>query len=157
MFLVEKGELLMNKIKNFFYFITFIFLLNGVDAYTSETKNLTSIGNKNAKVTVKVFSSLSCPHCAHFHGKIFKKLKKEFIDTNYVKFEHHSFPLDLAALNAELITRCHVDNIKKFQLLGEIYKKQNQWAVGSDINPINESIKKIGLDFGLNNPESFKY
>ena len=58
MFLVEKGELLMNKIKNFFYFITFIFLLNGVDAYTSETKNLTSIGNKNAKVTVKVFSSL---------------------------------------------------------------------------------------------------
>ena len=75
MFLVEKGELLMNKIKNFFYFITFIFLLNGVDAYTSETKNLTSIGNKNAKVTVKVFSSLSCPHCAHFHGKIFKSLK----------------------------------------------------------------------------------
>ena len=76
MFLVEKGELLMNKIKNFFYFITFIFLLNSVNAYTSETKNITSIGNKNAKVTVKVFSSLSCPHFAHFHGKFFKKLKK---------------------------------------------------------------------------------
>ena len=58
MFLVQKSELLMNKIKFFFYFITFIFLLNSVDAYTSETRNLTSIGDKNAKVTVKVFSSL---------------------------------------------------------------------------------------------------
>jgi protein-disulfide isomerase len=35
--------------------------------------------------------------------------------------------------------------------LGEIYKKQNKWAVGSDINLINESIKKIGLDSGLDN------
>ena len=66
-----------------------------------------------------------------------------------MRFEHHSFPLDLAALNAEIIIRCHSDNNKKFQLLGEIYKKQNQWAVGSDINIINESIKKIGLDSGL--------
>ena len=32
-----------------------------------------------------------------------------------------------------------------------MYKKQNKWAVGSDINVINESIKKIGLDSGLNN------
>ena len=33
---------------------------------------------------------------------------------------------------------------KKFQLLDKIYKKQKEWAVGSDINKINESIKKIG-------------
>ena len=57
----------------------------------------------------------------------------------------------MAALNAEIIIRCTIDNDKSFQLLGEIYKKQNQWAVGSDINVINESIKKIGLNFGLNN------
>ena len=76
---------------------------------------------------------------------------KEYIDQGIVKFEHHSFPLDLAALNAEIIIRCHTDNNKKFQLLGEIYKKQSQWAVGSDINVINESIKKIALDSGLSN------
>ena len=38
---------------------------------------------------------------------------------------------------------------KSFELLGEIYAKQNNWAVGSDINVINESIKKIGLESGL--------
>ena len=109
-----------------------------------------SIGDNDSKVTVKVFSSLTCPHCAHFHENIFYNLKKEFISQSKVKFEHHSFPLDLAALNAEIIVRCHIDNEKKFQLLSEIYKKQNVWAVGSDIKVINESIKKIGLNTGLN-------
>ena len=84
-----------------------------------------------------------------FQQNIFENLKKEYIDKGLVKFEHHSFPLDLAALNAEIIIRCHTNNNKKFQLLGEIYKKQNQWAVGSDINKINDLIKKVGSDFDL--------
>ena len=40
---------------------------------------------------------------------------------------------------------------KKFDLLTEIYSKQTSWAVGSDINKINELIKKVGLDFNLSN------
>jgi len=135
----------MNKI--FYKAFFFIFLTFSVNA---ENKIL-NIGNVNAEITVKVFSSLTCPHCANLHKNIFKNLKKEYIDKGLVKFEHHSFPLDLAALNAEIIIRCHTDNNKQFQLLGEIYKKQNEWAVGSDINVINESIKKIGLDSGLSN------
>ena len=114
-----------------------------------KAKNILQLGASNAKVTVKVFSSLTCPHCANFHLNIFENLKKDFIVKNLVKFEHHSFPLDLAALNAELIVRCHNDSKKSFQLLGKIYEKQNHWAVGSDINVINESITKIGLESGL--------
>ncbi len=135
----------MNK---FFYNILFFVLLTF--SVNAENKILTT-GNPDAKINIKVFSSLTCPHCANFHKNIFKNLEKEYISKGLVKFEHHSFPLDLAALNAEIIIRCHIDNNKKFQLLGEIYKKQSQWAVGSDINVINESIKKIGLDSGLSN------
>ena len=116
----------------------------------AESKIL-SIGSDNAKVTVKVFSSLTCPHCASFHNEIFSSLKKDYIDKGLVKFEHHAFPLDLAALNAEAIVRCHIDNDKKFEILDKIYKKQNIWAVGSDINKINISIKKIGLELNLSN------
>ena len=112
--------------------------------------NILAIGDLGSKINVKVFSSLTCPHCANFHKDIFKNLENDYIIKGKMRFEHHSFPLDLAALNAEIIIRCQSDNNKKFQLLGEIYKKQSQWAVGSDINIINESIKKIGLDFGLN-------
>ena len=82
--------------------------------------------------------------------QIFYQLKEDFIDKGK-RFEHHPFPLDLAALNAEIILNCHVDNTKKFELLDKIYEKQRMWAVGSDISKITDSIKKIALDTNLNN------
>ena len=140
--------------KNKFLF-SIIFLIFLLPVTKAESKAL-KIGNSSAKITIKVFSSLTCPHCANFHDKIFSDLKKEYIDKGIVKFEHHGFPLDLAALNAEIVVRCNLENSKSFQLLDEIYRKQNNWAVGSDINDINESIKKIGLSFGLSNDEMNK-
>ena len=120
--------------------------------FTIQAKGkIVSIGNYDAKLTIKVFSSLTCPACANFHSKIFYNLKKDFIDKGLVRFEHHPFPLDLAALNAEIILRCYVDKDKKFALLGKIYEKQQSWAVGSDIDKINDSIKKIGLEVNLKN------
>ncbi len=132
----------INKILNIFLLVFFAFIAR------AESKVL-SIGNSDAKVTVKVFSSLTCPHCANFHTAVFKNLKKDYIDKGLVRFEHHAFPLDLAALNAEVIVRCQNDNKKKFELLEEIYKKQKFWAVGSDINKINDLIKEVGLNFNL--------
>ena len=128
--------------------IIFIFFV----LFSIEVKGKTvSIGNINSKVTIKVFSSLTCPACANFHSNIFYQLKEDFIDKGKVRFEHHPFPLDLAALNAEIILNCHVDNTKKFELLGKIYEKQRMWAVGSDISKIIDSIKKIASDTNLNN------
>ena len=127
----------------FIYFFGFLVFVTGVDS------KILTIGSTNAKVTVKVFSSLTCPHCANFHNAIFNNLKKEYIDKGLVKFEHHAFPLDLAALNAEIIVRCQANNDKKFKLLEAIYNKQKVWAVGSDINKINELIKKVGAGFDL--------
>ncbi len=135
-------------IKNITHILLFLLLLTS-SLYSNEEKKL-SLGDKNANITIKVFSSLTCPHCANFHNKIFEKLKVEYIDTKKVKFEHHGFPLDMAALNAEKVLRSVDDGEKSFQFLTEIYKKQDQWAVGSDIKKINEKLKKIGLDFGLN-------
>ena len=125
-----------------------VFILIFIFSAQAESKIL-SIGNPDAKVTVKVFSSLTCPHCATFHASIFNKLKMEYIDEGLVRFEHHAFPLDLAALNAEVVVRCQTNNEKKFKLLEEIYNKQTFWAVGSDIDKINDLIKKVGSDFDL--------
>ena len=137
----------MIKLIHKIIFVFFIFF--SIEVKSKEV----GIGDINSKVTIKVFSSLTCPACANFHSKIFYQIKEEFIDKGLVRFEHHPFPLDLAALNAEMIVRCHVDNIKKFELLGKIYEKQKLWAVGSDINKINDSIKKIGLESNLNNKD----
>ena len=135
----------MTEISKFIKTTLLIFLIS--TSYL-ESKIL-SIGSANAKVTVKVFSSLTCPHCATFHNSIFNKLKEDYIDRGLVKFEHHAFPLDLAALNAEIVVRCTANNDEKFKLLEEIYKKQSSWAVGSDINKINTLIKKVGSNFNL--------
>jgi protein-disulfide isomerase len=139
----------MKKIINKYLIFTALlsFFLNS-NLFAFE-KNILSIGDENAEVTVKVFSSLTCPHCANFHIKIFENLKKDYIDTKKVKFEHHGFPLDLAALNAEKILRSVKNKEKSFQFLSEIYRKQDQWSSGSDIEKINDSIKKIALKFGL--------
>ena len=132
----------INKILNIFLLVFFAFIAR------AESKVL-SIGNSEAKVIVKVFSSLTCPHCANFHTAVFKNLKKDYIDKGLVRFEHHAFPLDLAALNAEVIVRCQNDNKKKFELLEEIYRKQKFWAVGSDIDKINDLIKEVGFNLNL--------
>ena len=131
-----------NKLTQIVFCLFFIFT-------TQVESKILSIGSADAKVTVKVFSSLTCPHCASLHNSIFNNLKKDFIDKGLVKFEHHAFPLDLAALNAEVVIRCQSDNEKKFKFLEEIYIKQKIWAVGSDINKINNLIIQIGKDFNL--------
>tara|TARA_B100001057_G_scaffold237583_1_gene237928 strand:- start:2794 stop:3384 length:591 start_codon:yes stop_codon:yes gene_type:complete len=131
---------------NKFFLISFLFFCTF--AAQVESKVL-SIGNPDAKVIVKVFSSLTCPHCASFHNSVFNNLKKDYIDKGLVRFEHHAFPLDLAALNAEVIIGCQSNNEKKFELLEEIYNRQKNWAVGSDINKINYLIKQIGMGFDL--------
>ena len=132
----------INKFLKVLFFVFFTFISQ------AESKVL-SMGSSEAKVTVKVFSSLTCPHCANFHIEIFNNLKKDYIDKGLVKFEHHAFPLDLAALNAEIVVRCHTDVNKNFKLLEEMYNKQKFWAVGSDIKKINKLLKKVGEDFNL--------
>ena len=135
----------MREINKLFKILLLIFF---TFSFKAESKAL-SMGSSNAKITVKVFSSLTCPHCADFHTAIFNNLKKDYIDKGLVRFEHHAFPLDLAALNAEVVVRCQTNNEKKFELLEEIYNKQKFLAVGSDINKINDLIKQVGVNFNL--------
>ena len=143
----------MRELNKIFYKALFLIII--VFSADTESKSVFE-GKSEAKVIIKVFSSLTCPACANFHSKIYSQLKIDFIDEGIIRFEHHPFPLDLAALNAEIILRCHVDNSKRLELLGKIYEKQRLWASGSDINKINDSIKKIGLETNLNNEEMDK-
>ena len=148
--LIKKFKIHKDNFKYLCTLLFIIFLSTVFNAYSKENISLITIGNQNSKVTVKVFSSLTCPHCASFHKEIYNKLKKEFIDKNIVRFEHHSFPLDMAALNAEKILRCSNDPKKRLDFLDKIYEKQDKWASGSDINSINSKLIKIAKNYDLN-------
>ena len=141
---------MLKIIKNIFLISLFFVLINCDQVIQSKNSS-------NSIIVIKVFSSLTCPHCADFHGAIYEKLEKEYISTNKVQFKHYSFPLDLAALNAEKILQCTMDSQTNMSFLTELYKRQNEWAIGSDIKVINESIKKIGSEFNLTKDPYYQY
>ena len=96
----------MKKINNFIYKIFPIFLV----LFSIEVKSqIIGLGNQDSKVTVKVFSSLTCPHCANFHDNIFYDLKKEYIDKVKMYRDHGrktKFEYDTVGYNAR------IDNIQ---------------------------------------------
>ena len=108
-------------------------------------------GNVDAKVSIIVYESLTCGHCADFHTEVYPKLKKDFIDAGLVKIEFRNFPLDLAAFNASKIAHCKNDG--KSDLLHFLYENQKKWVRGETIEDINKHLKnliiknKSGLDF----------
>ena len=137
----------MKKIILLFSIIFFYF--NYVFAET-KIKSLNE-GNVDAKVSIIVYESLTCGHCADFHKEVYPKLKKDFIDSGLVKIEFRSFPLDLAALNASKIAHCKNDG--KSDLLHFLYENQKKWVRGETIKDINKHLKSLivknesGLDF----------
>ena len=101
-------------------------------------------GNKDAKITIITYESLTCGHCADFHNHIYPQLKKEFIDTGLVKIEFRHFPLDMAALNASKIAQCN--NNGKSDLLHFLFSNQKKWVIGETIENANENLKKLLKD-----------
>ena len=98
-------------------------------------------GNVDAKVSLIVYESLTCGHCAKFHTETYPKLKKDFIDTGLVKIEFRSFPLDLASFNASKIAHCKNDG--KLDILHFLYKNQKKWILGKTIEDINKHLKDL--------------
>ena len=101
-------------------------------------------GNKDAKITIITYESLTCGHCADFHKDIYPQLKKEFIDTGLVKIEFRHFPLDMAALNASKIAQCRNDG--KSDVLNFLFSNQKKWAIGETVETANENLKKLLKD-----------
>ena len=89
-------------------FLLLIFFTTVLKVQAEEIKRIT-VGNKDAKITIIAFESLTCSHCANFHKNVFTELKKEFLDTGIAKIEFRHFPLDIAALNASKVAQCKND------------------------------------------------
>ena len=131
--------------------ICIIYLIVCLKSYSDDPnvqKNMVAIGSNNALVKIKVFSSLSCPHCADFHIKVVPKIKKEYIESGKVQLIFIDFPLDQAAFNASKLLHC-LDQKNQIGFLDTIYETQNKWTSGSDINGINKKLKKIVKNLGI--------
>lgn len=141
----------MITIKNYVtkILVIFCFLITSSLSY-AQNKDEIFIGNKNAKVEIKIYSSFTCPHCANFHKNTYPKLVEEYVKKDLVKITFMDFPLDIAALNASKIVRCSTKE-SSILLIDEIYKNQNNWSAGDKIQEINKKLFLIANKFNLSN------
>lgn len=107
-------------------------------------------GNPDAKLTMIEYSSLTCPHCAHFHEAILPQIRETYIDTGKMRLEMRDFPLDQYALRAAAMARCAPEN-RYFPLLDMIFKQQAKWTRATD--PI-AALKQIGRLAGINGEQA---
>tara|TARA_Y100001970_G_C13859122_1_gene663209 strand:+ start:177 stop:758 length:582 start_codon:yes stop_codon:yes gene_type:complete len=121
-------------------YLLFFILFFTTSSGTTEVK-LISEGNKDAKIRLVLYESLTCSHCANFHNKIYPKLKEDFIDKGLVKIEFKNFPLDMAAFNASKIAHCK--NNGNSEVLHFLYQNQTKWVKGDTIEKINSHLKNL--------------
>ena len=126
----------MRKILTLIIFILLIVNVNANEKVLPITE-----GEKNAKIKMIVYESLTCSHCADFHKNVYPLLKSNYIDSGLVKIEYRNFPLDLAALNASKIAHCSNDG--NSEVLHYLYKNQTKWVRGNTIDDLNKNIKKL--------------
>ena len=125
----------MKKITLIIIFFTIAF----TNANTQEIKRII-VGNIDAKITIIAYESLTCSHCASFHKNVYPQLKEEFLDTGLAKIEFRHFPLDMAALNASIISQCKNDG--NSDILQSLYNNQQMWVKGSTVEEANKNIQK---------------
>ena len=121
------------------FIISILIFFNCLNSY-SDIKPLIS-GNKDSKVKLMVFESLTCSHCANFHINIYPKLKEDFIDKGLLSVEFKSFPLDIIAFNASKIAHCKNDGDTK--ILHHLYLNQDKWIKGKNELEANQALKKF--------------
>ena len=135
--------------------VCFICLIFCLKSYADDTKvqnNMVVIGSDEAIVKIKIFSSLTCPHCADFHIKVVPKIKKEYVESGKVQLIFIDFPLDQAAFNASKLLHC-LEQKQQITFMDIIYETQNEWTNGSNLNDINNNLKKIVKSLGISSAQ----
>ena len=127
-------------------FLILVLFFGSINISNSEINRIVA-GNKDAKITIITYESLTCSHCADFHKDIYPQLKKDYIDTGLAKIEFRHFPLDVAAFNASKVSQCKSD--QSLEILESLYSNQQEWVKGNTAEEINNNLKKFLKEEGF--------
>ncbi len=109
------------------------------------------IGDANAPITVVEYASMSCPHCADFHKRVFPEFKAKYIDTGKARLIFREFPLNPPAQTVGMLARC-VGPMRYFAFVGTMFDRQDEWLTNDDfLGKVQGLSKQMGFT-----DESFK-
>ncbi len=118
---------------------------NATSGQTEEWETPRTLGNKDAKVTVEEWFSLTCTHCAHFAEETFPEIKKKLIDTGKVLWVFKDFPLDRVALKAAMVARA-LPAAQYEPFILALFNGQDRWAFAQGVDPEKELWSMAALD-----------
>lgn len=140
-----------------------------IDGYTNELKNCTKatddkyvrdlsvapddvvLGNPKSKIVLVEYFSPTCPHCVHYHQKIFPEIRTKYIDTNKIAYVIREFIGNKQDLDATILARCNGNTDIYIKFLDVILNQQNNWAFSKNYREILTNIGSLG---GVS-PENF--
>ena len=108
-----------------------------------------AMGAADAPVTIIEYSSMTCPHCAAFHGETLPQIKANYIDAGKARLVFRDFPFDRPALLAAALARCAGEE-RYFGFLDVLFRTQKSWARAA--NP-EEALGRIARLGGLKKDE----
>ena|SRR5207249_3785555 len=109
--------------------------------------NAPFLGSKEAPLTIVEFTDFQCPFCNRFYLETFPDLKRNYIDSQQVRFYSMDFPLDIHgnALLAAQAGRCAGDQ----SLFWAMHDRMQSNPQQLELKNLLDYARSIGLDVTL--------
>jgi len=107
------------------------------------------LGPADAKVVVMEYGSPTCPACKNWHDTYFPDLKKDYIDTNKIKFVWREFAIH-GAIDAGIFSIARCTGAQDFfPVLDEAFARQNDIVGASMKGESIDALNSLGAKFQL--------
>lgn len=96
---------------------------------------LKALGNKNAPITMEVFSDYQCPSCGNFFENTLRPMINEYVAQGKVYLIHHDFPLQMHTHSGEAARWANAAaKIGEFQEVdAALFDNQAAWTASGDL------------------------
>jgi protein-disulfide isomerase len=102
------------------------------------------IGDAKSKIVVVEYFSPTCPHCVHYHQKIFPEIQKKYIDTKKIAYVTREFIGNKQDLDATILARCDGNLDIYIKFINVILNQQDNWAFSKNYREILTNIGSLG-------------
>ena len=89
-----------------------------------------ALGKADAPVTIYVFTSLACPHCADYHARILPQVIKKYVDTNRARLIYVDFPLDSDSMSGAMLAHC-LKPAQYLPFINQLFAEKETWLRAS--------------------------